>query len=61
MDLETPSTTFGLVLRHLATHHGGQLAVLIADVWLLFGVSILTGVQAVQVKTCNNYMQSSPC
>jgi hypothetical protein len=61
VDLETPSTTFGLVLRHLATHHGGQLAVLIADVWLLFGVSILTGVQAVQVKTCNNYMQSSPC
>jgi hypothetical protein len=50
MDLGTPSTTFGLVLRHLATHHGGILAFLIADVWLLFGVSILTAVQAVQVK-----------
>jgi hypothetical protein len=50
MDLGTPSTTFGLVLRHLATHHGGILAFLIADMWLLFGVSILTAVQAVQVK-----------
>ncbi|CAK9209241.1 unnamed protein product [Sphagnum troendelagicum] len=48
-DPGTPSTTFGLVLRHLATHHGGILAFLIADVWLLFGVSILTGVQAVQI------------
>jgi hypothetical protein len=61
MDLGTPSTTFGLVLRHLGTHHGGILAFLIADMWLLFGVGILTAVQAVQVRTCNNYMQSSPC
>jgi hypothetical protein len=61
MDLGTPSTTFGMVLRHLGTHHGGVLAFLIADMWLLFGVGILTAVQAVQVKTCNNYMQSSPC
>lgn len=48
MDENAPVGT-GAWLRHVASNHPGALSFVIIDVFLLFGVSTLTGLQATQI------------
>ncbi|KAL3687162.1 hypothetical protein R1sor_013471 [Riccia sorocarpa] len=48
MDPSAPDGT-GPFLRHVGSHHPGALGFLLVDVFLLFGVATLTGMQAAQI------------
>ncbi|CAN6459516.1 unnamed protein product [Victoria cruziana] len=46
----TSPSSFGAWIRHSGTHHLGAISFLIADVFLFFGVAILTAVQISQIS-----------
>lgn len=43
-------SSFGAWLNHAGTHHSGAISFLVADIFLFFGVAVLTVVQASQIS-----------